>query len=47
VTIARRGFLAAMLAASAAPAIVSASSLMPIYVPRREILTPDMLRAEE
>lgn len=29
----RRGFLAAMLAASAAPAIVRAGSLMPIWVP--------------
>lgn len=32
----RRGLLAAMLAAAAAPAIVRASSLMPIYVPKRE-----------
>lgn len=42
----RRGLLMAGLAAAAAPAIVRASSLMPICVPRREVLTPDMLRAE-
>ena len=30
----RRGFLGAMLAASMAPAIVRASSLMPIFVPK-------------
>lgn len=30
----RRGFLGAMLAAGAAPAIVRASSLMPLWVPR-------------
>ena len=30
----RRGFLGAMLAAAMAPAIVKASSLMPIYVPK-------------
>jgi hypothetical protein len=34
----RRGFLGALLAAAAAPAIVKASSLMPIYVPK--IITP-------
>lgn len=34
----RRGFLGAMLAAAAAPAIVKASNLMPIYVPK--IITP-------
>ncbi len=32
-TITRRSFLKAMLAAGAAPAIVSAASLLPIYVP--------------
>lgn len=37
----RRGFLGAMLAAAAAPAIVRASSLMPIYVPPQEILYED------
>lgn len=47
----RRGLLLAGLAslaapAVAAPAIVRASWMMPIYVPRREVLTPDMLRAE-
>ncbi len=31
----RRGFLGAMLAAAAAPAIVKAGSLMPVYVPWR------------
>ena len=37
-TITRRSFLKAMLAAGAAPAIVSAASLMPIYVPpKRQI----------
>lgn len=30
----RRGFLGALLAAAAAPAIVRAGSLMPVYVPR-------------
>ncbi len=30
----RRGFLKAMLVAAAAPAIVRAESLMPIYVPK-------------
>ena len=35
----RRGFLGAMLAVAAAPAIVKASSLMPIYVPKPAILT--------
>lgn len=30
----RRGFLGAILAAGAAPAVVKASSLMPIYVPK-------------
>lgn len=37
----RRGFLGALLAAAAAPALVRASSLMPIYVPPApKILTP-------
>lgn len=35
----RRGFLGAMLAAAAAPAIVKASSLMPISAPK--LLLPD------
>ena len=35
----RRGFLGAILATAAAPAIIKASALMPIYVPRPEILT--------
>jgi len=36
----RRGFLAAMLAAAAAPAVVRASSLMPIFVPRPALVFP-------
>ena len=36
-TISRRGFLGAMLAAAAAPAIVRASSLMPIVVPKVDL----------
>lgn len=36
--IARRGFLGTILAAAAAPAIVRASSLMPIYVPKPRLL---------
>lgn len=36
----RRGFLWAMFAAAAAPAIVRAESLMKIYVPPQEILLP-------
>jgi len=40
-TTTRRGFLGAMLAACAAPAIVKASSLMPIYVPK--IIAPPYL----
>ena len=35
----RRGFLGAMLAAAAAPAIVKATSLMTIWVPKPSILT--------
>lgn len=35
----RRGFLRGVLAAGAAPAIVKASRLMPIYVPRPQLLT--------
>lgn len=38
-TTTRRGFLGAILAAAAAPAIIKAGSLMPIYVPKPEILT--------
>lgn len=37
----RRGFLAGILAAAAAPAIVKSGSLMPIYVPRQTIIKPD------
>lgn len=36
----RRGFLGAMLAAAAAPAIVKAESLMPIWVPKQELIVP-------
>ena len=36
----RRGFLAAMFAAAAAPAIVRAESLMKIVVPKQEIILP-------
>lgn len=40
-TMQRRGFLAAMLAAAAAPAIVKAESLMKLYVPpARKVWTP-------
>jgi hypothetical protein len=38
----RRGFLAALLAASVAPAYVRASSLMPIVVPSKEIILPHL-----
>ncbi len=38
-SISRRGFLKSMLALAAAPAIVRAESLMPIFVPKREIET--------
>lgn len=38
----RRSFLAAILAASAAPAYVRAGSLMPIFVPRTDIIVPEM-----
>lgn len=41
-TISRRGFLGAMLAAAAAPAIVRADSLMQIVVPRQEIILPTL-----
>lgn len=34
----RRSFLAGMLAAAAAPAIIRASSLMPVWVPKKEIV---------
>jgi hypothetical protein len=34
----RRGFLSAILAGACAPAIVKASSLMPIYVPNQKIV---------
>lgn len=36
----RRSFLAAILAASAAPAIVRASSLMPLWTPREDFFVP-------
>ena len=38
-TIQRRGFLAAMFAAAAAPAIVRADSLMRVFVPKTGIVT--------
>jgi hypothetical protein len=41
-TISRRGFLGAMLAAAAAPAIVRADSLMRIVVPKQEIILPTL-----
>ena len=41
-TISRRGFLGAMLAAAAAPAIVRADSLMQIVVPKQEIILPTL-----
>lgn len=37
----RRSFMAAMLGACAAPAIVRAESLMPIWTPAEQILLPD------
>ena len=37
----RRGFLSALLAAGAAPAIVRAESLMKIVVPEKKILVPN------
>lgn len=37
----RRGFIGAILAAAAAPAIVKAESLMPIFVPKRFAWAPD------
>lgn len=43
--IARRGFLAGMLAAAAAPAIVRSQSLMKIVVPSDEILLPEWLES--
>ncbi len=42
----RRSFMATLLAACAAPAIVKASSLMPIYVPKL-ILPPSMILPED
>lgn len=42
-TISRRGFLGAMLAAAAAPAFVKADSLMPIFVPKAKIILPPTL----
>lgn len=36
----RRGFLQAMLAAAAAPAIVKAETLMKIMVPKQELILP-------
>lgn len=47
----RRGFLSAMLAAGTAPAIVKASSLMPLWVPRANpyeiVVTADTITANE
>ena len=40
-TVSRRSFMGALLAAACAPAIVKASSLMPIYVPK--IILPSYL----
>ena len=40
----RRGFLTGMLALGATPAIVRASSLMSLWVPRQDVLTLDILR---
>jgi hypothetical protein len=37
----RRSFLAGIIAAAAAPAIVRASSLMPIVVPSTKIVVPE------
>lgn len=37
----RRSFLGAMLSACVAPAIVRASSLMPIWTPSQQIVLPD------
>lgn len=37
----RRGFLKGIIAAAMAPAIVRAESLMPIYVPKQELIIPD------
>lgn len=37
----RRSFIAAVLGACAAPAIVRAASLMPIWTPPQEIALPD------
>jgi hypothetical protein len=39
----RRGFLGLILASAAAPAIVRASSLMPIVVPKPELVVPGWL----
>ena len=44
VIVTRRGFLTGMLALGAAPAIVRASSLMSLLVPRQDVLTLDILR---
>lgn len=41
--IGRRGFLARILAAAAAPAFVKSTSLMPLWVPRDEIVLPEWL----
>lgn len=43
-TVTRRSFLKAMFAACAAPAIVSAASLMPIYVPPKRIIADSELK---
>ena len=38
----RRGFLTSILAMAAAPAIVKAKSIMPIWVPKTELLLPNL-----
>ena len=39
----RRDFIKTMIAASAAPAIVKAESLMKVYAPARDIILPEQL----
>jgi len=45
-TLSRRGFLGGILAAAAAPALVRASSLMPIVAPKIWTMPPDNLCAK-
>lgn len=40
----RRNFLAGMLAAASAPAIVKAENMMKIFVPKQEIIIPSFSR---